>query len=118
MDGDIVAIEHLSKRFKRLSVGDVVVCISPVNPGRAVCKRILGMAGDHVCEDPTLADSERKFIDVPEGHVWLSGDNLSNSNDSRTYGPVPYGLIRGRVFARVWPDPGWIANNFLPYNHY
>lgn len=43
MDGDIVAIEHLSRKFKRLSVGDVVVCISPVNPGRAVCKRILGM---------------------------------------------------------------------------
>ncbi|KAI8582800.1 hypothetical protein K450DRAFT_224846 [Umbelopsis ramanniana AG] len=118
MDGDIVAIEHLSKRYKRLSVGDVVVCISPVNPGRAVCKRILGMEGDHVCEDPTLREIERKYIDVPEGHVWLSGDNLSNSNDSRTYGPVPYGLIRGRVFARVWPDPGWIANNFLPYTSY
>ncbi|KAG2177280.1 hypothetical protein INT43_007937 [Umbelopsis isabellina] len=136
MDGDIVAIEHLSKKFKKLTVGDVVVCISPVNPGRAVCKRILGMvtemyikAGDHVCEDPTLVEKERKYIDVsaylfaftidavPDGHVWLSGDNLSNSNDSRTYGPVPYGLIRGRVFARVWPDPGWINNNFLPYNY-
>lgn len=46
MDGDIVAIEHLSKKFKKLTVGDVVVCISPVNPGRAVCKRILGMVNE------------------------------------------------------------------------
>jgi inner membrane protease subunit 1 len=48
MDGDIVAIEHLSKKFKKLTVGDVVVCISPVNPGRAVCKRILGMVNENV----------------------------------------------------------------------
>ncbi|KAF4519726.1 hypothetical protein B566_EDAN017600 [Ephemera danica] len=26
-----------------------------------------------------------------------------NSTDSRTYGPVPQGLIRGRAVCRVWP---------------
>lgn len=29
------------------------------------------------------------------------GDNLSNSTDSRAYGPVSGGLVLGRVFARV-----------------
>ncbi|XP_028512449.1 mitochondrial inner membrane protease subunit 1 [Exaiptasia diaphana] len=40
---------------------------------------------------------------VPKGHVWLLGDNPDDSTDSRDYGPVPYGLIRGRVCFKVWP---------------
>jgi len=40
---------------------------------------------------------------VPRGHVWLEGDNRNNSADSRTYGPVPQGLVRGRALCRVWP---------------
>jgi len=41
------------------------------------------------------------FIRVPRGYVWVVGDNLSNSTDSRRYGPVPLGLIRGKIIARV-----------------
>ena len=40
---------------------------------------------------------------VPKGHVWLLGDNASNSTDSRTYGAVPAAMIKGRVFCRAWP---------------
>jgi hypothetical protein len=38
---------------------------------------------------------------VPTGHVWLTGDNLILSRDSREYGPVPLALMRGRVVAQV-----------------
>lgn len=44
---------------------------------------------------------EGQFIKVPKGHVWLVGDNLSNSTDSRTYGPVPIGIVKAKVLARV-----------------
>ena len=42
-----------------------------------------------------------EWVRIPKGHVWLVGDNLSNSTDSRTYGPVPLAIVKGQVLARV-----------------
>jgi len=33
--------------------------------------------------------------------VWLQGDNTLNSTDSRSYGPVPYALLKGRAILRL-----------------
>ena len=38
---------------------------------------------------------------MPPGHVWVEGDNKKRSYDSRHFGPVPYGLIKGRVLFKV-----------------
>mmetsp|Transcript_38009 Transcript_38009/g.82684 ORF Transcript_38009/g.82684 Transcript_38009/m.82684 type:complete len:401 (-) Transcript_38009:52-1254(-) len=46
---------------------------------------------------------EKRIIVVPEGHVWLEGDAPLYSIDSRHYGPVPTGKIRGRIVGRAWP---------------
>ncbi|ODN84120.1 signal peptidase I, variant [Cryptococcus amylolentus CBS 6039] len=54
---------------------------------------------------------EGQWVKVPKGHVWLVGDNLSNSTDSRKYGPVPIAMVKGKVLARVYPNPRWITNN-------
>lgn len=40
-------------------------------------------------------------LQVPKGHVWIEGDNIYNSYDSRNFGAVPYGLIQSKVFWRV-----------------
>lgn len=47
------------------------------------------------------APSAPRYITVPQGHIWVTGDNLANSTDSRHYGPIPIGLVRGNVVARV-----------------
>ncbi|XP_012930054.1 mitochondrial inner membrane protease subunit 1 isoform X2 [Heterocephalus glaber] len=61
-----------------------------------------------------LEDSPGQRLErVPTGHVWLEGDNLQNSTDSRFYGPIPYGLIRGRIFFKIWPlsDFGFLRDS-------
>lgn len=52
-----------------------------------------------------LSQNSYKFKDVviPRGHVWVEGDNTSNSSDSRHYGPIPRGLILSRVVFRLFP---------------
>jgi inner membrane protease subunit 1 len=56
------------------------------------------------------------MVQVPEGHVWLAGDNLPYTRDSRTYGPLPMALIKGKIIAtshgwfefRTWR---WFSNH-------
>eukprot|EP00271_Cylindrocystis_brebissonii_P014916 TRINITY_DN36617_c0_g1_i1.p1 TRINITY_DN36617_c0_g1~~TRINITY_DN36617_c0_g1_i1.p1 ORF type:complete len:167 (-),score=18.83 TRINITY_DN36617_c0_g1_i1:310-810(-) len=101
--GDVVLLEHLSPRFENLQEGDVVIATSPMNPRVAVCKRLVAVEGSTV----RVSEGHRlkRSITIPKGHVWLQGDNMANSTDSRHYGPVPYALIRGKVFYKIWP-PG------------
>ncbi|RKP23423.1 mitochondrial inner membrane peptidase complex catalytic subunit, partial [Syncephalis pseudoplumigaleata] len=124
-DGDIIAIEKMSIRHMQsnassavaprgLGLGDMVISISPLDPHRHVCKRVLGLPGDSICIDPTKDPA--RFVTVPRGHVWLQGDNMENSTDSRQYGPVPIAMLRGRVIARVWPDPCWMTNGLRVIN--
>jgi len=42
-------------------------------------------------------------IKVPQGDVFVLGDNRPNSDASNMFGPIPENLIVGRAFIRVWP---------------
>ncbi|RKP12878.1 peptidase S24/S26A/S26B/S26C, partial [Piptocephalis cylindrospora] len=99
--GSAMIVNKLAPRFFPIEQGDIIVCNSPLPPHHRVCKRVVGMPGDVVCIDPTKEEGEREWVQVPQGHVWIAGDNMSNSIDSRIYGPVPFGLIRGRALATV-----------------
>ncbi|WOL12459.1 mitochondrial inner membrane protease subunit 1 [Canna indica] len=104
LTGDVVAVERITTRWGSLSVGDVVVLQSPENPRKTVTKRVLGLGGDAVTYlvDPAQGNAARTVV-VPKGHVWVQGDNIYSSRDSREFGSVPYGLIQGRAFCKVWP---------------
>ena len=102
--GEAVIENRLSYRRNPQSLkrGDLVTYESPIQPGRVVCKRVLGLPGDIVCVDPTGEKApSTEHVVVPIGHIWTMGDNASLSRDSRDYGPVPMGLIRGTLWARA-----------------
>ena len=56
--------------------------------------------------DGSVPFTQNQIRIVPDGNIWLEGDNSLESVDSRSYGPVPAGLIVGRVVCRVWPLRG------------
>jgi len=61
------------------------------------------MQGGETVACSAQASSKTKEFVVPDGHVWLEGDNPKNSRDSRSYGPVPLGLVDGKVIFKLWP---------------
>lgn len=98
--------------------------------GGHLVKRVIGIGGDHVkCCDKQgritvngvpldesdyirkgTVPSEMKFnVRVPEGSLWVMGDNRTNSEDSRYHrdlpgkGTVPDSDVVGKVWAIVWP---------------
>lgn len=104
VQGELVLENRFIGRFypERLTRGDLVTFVSPLDPQRAVCKRILGLPGDIVCVDPTgeIAPSSEHVV-IPKGHIWVGGDNAAWSRDSRDYGPVSIALVRGKLVAKV-----------------
>ena len=108
-EGDVFLLDRTCIRKQLLNVGDVVVARSPERPQDHICKRVKGLAGDTVSDH--RSDS-CLYQYIPRGHVWLEGDNKEFSKDSRDYGPVPCGLILGRLFFRIYPlkHCGWFPS--------
>ena len=42
-------------------------------------------------------------VHIPEGEYFVMGDNRTDSEDSRFFGPIPKSLIVGRAVAVIWP---------------
>ncbi|KAL1192280.1 Mitochondrial ATP-independent inner membrane protease subunit 1b [Cardamine amara subsp. amara] len=102
--GNVLLAEQITKRSQKPSRGDIVVIRSPENPNKTPIKRVIGIEGDRISFviDPRKNDQSETIV-VPKGHVFVQGDYMHNSRDSRNFGPIPYGLIQGRVLWRVWP---------------
>lgn len=104
LTGDMFLAERLSIKFGKVSPGDIVLLRSPESPRKVMVKRLLGLESHSVTfvVDPMNSDRCDTIV-VPKGHVWVEGDNIYNSRDSRQFGPVPYSLLEGKVFCKIWP---------------
>ena len=94
---------HLIKRVIGLP-GDRVACCDP--EGRLT---VNGVAVDEgALLKPGVAASAEPFdVTVPDGSLWVMGDNRPNSGDSRVHGAVPESDVAGRAFVVVWPPGRW-----------
>ena len=90
LDMDWVWVNCWRARRYNLSRGDLLVYTTPKDPYEYLIKRLIADEGD------TIATGERHsqpVVRIPQGHVWVEGDNWNNSLDSNKYGAVPTGLV-------------------------
>jgi signal peptidase I len=129
--GDRVLVNRLSYRLHDINRGDVIVFerpdSAPAAPGEPedLIKRVIGLPGDTiVAREGTVYVNDRPLdepylpagtsttnledpVKVPEGEVFVMGDNRDNSSDSRFIGTIPVDSVVGRAFAIIWPVSRW-----------
>ncbi|KAK7520534.1 peptidase S24/S26A/S26B/S26C [Phyllosticta citriasiana] len=106
-----VVISKQYRRGRNIEVGDLVSFEHPMKLGEGAIKRVIGLPGDFVLRD-TPGKGDGMMLQVPEGHMWVAGDNQSASRDSRIFGPIPLAMVRGKVIAQIYPfkDMHWFKN--------
>jgi signal peptidase I len=130
--GDRVIVNKLSYKLHDINRGDIVVFERPEDQNEEIkdlIKRVVALPGEEVAFDgghvyingellnePYLADGVQSTghtygnactpeqpCKVPEGDIWVMGDNRSNSKDSTYFGPIDEDDVVGRAFFRIWP---------------
>lgn len=120
--GEFVIVNKLAYKLGAPEVGDVIVFHYPRDPQQEYIKRLIGLPGDevrissgtvfvnnHALEEPYVADPpayERALV-VPEGQLFVLGDNRNNSSDSHNWGTVPMSYVVGKAVFVYWPPQEW-----------
>jgi signal peptidase I len=110
--------EKVSYYFHEPQRGDIVIVDQP-NDAPNLVKRVIGLPGETIesrdghtfingkpLDEPWVANfGGRNYppTGIPEGNVFVIGDNRPVSHDSRSIGPVPIEDIQGRVIFIYWP---------------
>ena len=128
VEGDTLLGERVSLYFGDPEAGDIVTFDSPLD-GETLIKRVIAVGGQTVdlVDGSVYVDGERLDepytegkpsyslsdlpgsagieypYEVPEGCVWVMGDNRTDSKDSRYFGAVSVDDVTSRALFIYWP---------------
>lgn len=128
MTNDRVFSEKISYYGRDVQQGDIVTFDDPEVQGRTLIKRVIATGGQtvdlqggtvyvdgqplseeytHGLPSEPLSPAPGVEISypykVPDGYIWVMGDNRTNSADSRYFGAVPASSVSGRACFIYWP---------------
>ena len=108
-------------RVREPQKGEIIIFRYPRDPSRDFIKRVIATAGDTIeikdgrvyvndqlqREDYILEKTRTEYpkVTIPEGTIFVMGDNRNNSEDSRfsDVGFVPLDLVKGKAVLIFWP---------------
>jgi signal peptidase I len=123
-DGDCVFVSQMYYLKHQPRRGDLVLLKSPENPDYWYIRRIVALGGEQlkirgthiIINGKEIKKSWNIYTDqgepqgldnlpsyeVPKDSVFLLGDNADFSIDSRSFGAIPKGDLKGKVMVIYW----------------
>jgi len=129
VSGEYVIVNRLSYRLGNPRQGDIIVFHYPVNPEEEFIKRVIGLPGDQIevkngsvyvngqILEENYLRARTNYLGtwtVPEGNLFVLGDNRNNSSDSHDWGTVPMEYVVGKAVLVYWPPPAWGLIDHVP----
>lgn len=121
-DGEFVLVSKLNYQFGEPERGDIIVFHYPMDPQQELIKRVIGLPGDaivvqngkvsvngQVLDEPYIAATPAYSGDwmVPDGQLFVLGDNRNDSSDSHSWGFLPFEKVVGKAVVIYWPPHLW-----------
>jgi signal peptidase I len=134
-DSDRLILSSVTYKLRDIERGDIIAFHSIQNQNIDLIKRVIGLPGDSIMikegkvylngkalNEPYLHSitnvwengfaKEGESYTIPEGMLYVMGDNRLRSSDSRAFGPVPISEIVGQATFRFSP-----FNKFGSFNN-
>ena len=120
--GEYVLVSRLSYKTGEPQRGDIIVFSFPMDQKQDLIKRVIGLPGETISinnnevlvngvklEEPYIAQSPVYSGEwtVPEGQLFVLGDNRNDSKDSHQWGLLPTENVIGKALLIYWPPPEW-----------
>jgi signal peptidase I len=127
--GEFVIVNKLAYKFTAPKQGDIIVFHFPRDPQEEYIKRVIGLPGDQISiqggqvyvngqplDEPYISAKPAypgNWV-VPEGQLFVLGDNRNNSSDSHNWGTVPMDYVVGKAVFVYWPPESWGQIQHIP----
>jgi len=121
-DGEYVLVSRLSYKTGEPQRGDIIVFSFPADQRQDLIKRVIGLPGEtisikdrvvsvngkplteaYIADEPVYAGEWT----VPEGNLFVLGDNRNDSKDSHQWNFLPLENVIGKAILIYWPPPEW-----------
>lgn len=121
-NGEYVLVSRLAYKLDIPQRGDIIVFSFPVDQSQDLIKRVIGLPGETVSvqqnnvlingiplEEPYIAQAPvySGQWTIPDGQLFVLGDNRNDSKDSHQWGLLPIENVIGKAMIIYWPPPEW-----------
>jgi len=121
-NGEYILVNRLAYKTGHPERGDIIVFSFPADEDQDLIKRVIGLPGETVkvsegsvtingqeLQEPYIAQDPLYFGEwtVPEGYLYVLGDNRNDSRDSHQWGLLPIENVIGKSVLIYWPPKEW-----------